>query len=207
MNRNRKLLIRRMREFLNALERDVEVLERRAEPAVPDGFGSGGSGGGGSSSGWSDPVAHAAARREKYRTPSSEDLASHALAKLDTAFVLLEQADGCRKVSRPPDGALAPQADAERCSHCITFTVDAYSTERIFEPRAIGKDAPATCTWCRWCYRWQKAHGFLPPVELVRKHHRGDRISERDAREAVAAHEAAQAAKEGQRPSQEPVNA
>jgi hypothetical protein len=182
-----------MIEQLHTMERDIEVLERLSLPTAPDGFGGGGSSSGSGQGGaWTNPVEQHAARRAGYRQPNAEVLAEHAIRKLHTAATIVDQMNGCRTSAIPPDPDAGP--DDQWCTHCIKTKVVDYEPRRILEPRAAGRDAPQGTTLCRWCYRWEKANGFLPPSKLVRQHHVEGRVRARDAAEAIAAHEATKAA-------------
>lgn len=65
-----------------------------------------------------------------------------------------------------PDGA---------CKSC-------WRVARYFEPVAVGQYGE----WCRWCGDFRTHHDDrLPPVELLERRHRGQKISTRDVAQAL----------------------
>lgn len=65
------------------------------------------------------------------------------------------------------------------------WCVSCHRDDRMCEPvseRYSGKG------WCRWCGDWHHAHGFLPPIDILRDRHRGKRISKQRVDEAIRDH-------------------
>lgn len=56
-----------------------------------------------------------------------------------------------------------------------------------FSPRADQRRAGQENTLCNWCLQFERVHGFIPPVELLRvrveKDARGQRVTEKDLTE------------------------
>lgn len=167
---------------LRRMRRDDHDLAARAASERPDGYPTGGQGGG-ARNGVSNPTLAAVERRLNEPDPKTGRRAPmHATRAIELtmrAAALLSQADSWRAKALPP--ALPEESD-DWCTNC----------ERAGElsPRGKAKDVPAESTLCTWCHQFQRDAGFLPPRSLVRKHARGDRISERDVQRASAAQKA-----------------
>lgn len=67
-----------------------------------------------------------------------------------------------------PPGAKRP-APAGACRSC-------WRDDEHYEEIAVGQYRD----WCRWCGDFRRVHGWLPPVELLRKRHQGQRITVQD---------------------------
>jgi len=117
----------------------------------------------------SDPTAAAA-----LQSASQVDDATRALGLFHAAVKLLEQADSYRARALPP---VRTERPTNWCTSCERASVH---TPRGDE-KAVGKAS----TLCAWCHAFNREHTTLPPIELIAKHARGERIYDRDISQAL----------------------
>lgn len=105
-----------------------------------------------------------------------DDLDGHiraALDHLDQARTI--QARALKAHQPRPTLPAQDSAPTGACRSC-------WRDQRYWEPIAEGQYAHA----CRWCGDFRGAEGIDPPLELVEKRHRGERITTRDVERAKA---------------------
>lgn len=197
--------IARYRKAIRILERliaDDEALEQRIRGAAtttpptsgtdhprtsaspePDGEGT---------SGISDPTGNAATSHR------IKDPAERAWNSADEAMKALWWADQHRSRAIRMTDSDSPEAKA-RYAREIRQLADRTEAELIdtgctncakigeYSTRGEAPAVPKDCTWCRWCYEFQRAHdGVLPTRSLLRIHHgpKG-KVTTRDVEKAL----------------------
>lgn len=162
-------------KILRRFERDENELIRRAVAARADGFPTGGNAAHGTDV--TDSTLAAVLSREQ---AEGANPAVRALRTFNLAIDHLEAADRHRSGAFPP----APKLEEPMgwCASCLRI--------KWHSPCATDKKWAQPNAHCSWCSGWLKAHGFLPPIWVMRKHARGDRVYDSDETKAVAEHEA-----------------
>jgi hypothetical protein len=86
----------------------------------------------------------------------------------------------------PPHAIRAERAKAAGGEWCQSCYRDSQFHEPVsFRPERSGGE-PYYAGRCRWCGAFRAVHRMDPPVKLLRLHHEGRRLYERDVLEAVA---------------------
>jgi hypothetical protein len=154
-------------------EADDRELAARARDSRPDGYPTTSSAvdGGIRGGGHSDSTFRAGLARAE----APADVAEKALAKFFEAVDLLIVADSLRAKAFPPVTVTGDRADD--CTNCLRHGV----VSPRGRPKEVGHGSPL----CGWCHAFQRAQGVLPPRDLVERHQRGERISERDVTAAL----------------------
>jgi len=124
------------------------------------------------SSEYSDPTAAAAVRGA-----GQVDDATRALGLFHDAVKLLEQADSYRARALPP---VRTERPTDWCTSC--------ERAGVLSPRGTEKEVGKSSSLCGWCHVWQREHSQLPPVVLIEKRARGERIYDRDITAALGTH-------------------
>lgn len=94
-----------------------------------------------------------------------------ALRNLETARGIVHKA----RPSRQPEPA-APRVDIW-CTSC--------ERAQVMAPRGDPKRVGEQSTLCGWCHEWQREYGQLPPVAIIERRARGERITTRVVEEAT----------------------
>lgn len=129
----------------------------------------------------SDPTGDAALSPEQRH--AHESYRAHldvALATADAIILDVENGTPRKKDHLPDRDRLAAQVAAEGwCSSC-------YRNAARLEPQAMHPNGTVRYAGaCRWCHDFEQEYGRKPPLDLLRKRHAGQRVTESDIGKAL----------------------
>ena len=132
---------------------------------------------GGGGGGTADPVGELVATLVEL--DDRADGVQHAVREIERAALaarrLLDAAWSA--AARTRAAAPASRTDDVWCTSCLRA--------HVVTPRGAEKEVGADSTLCRWCHDWQREHRALPPVALIERRARGERITSRVIDEAL----------------------
>lgn len=154
-----------LRGIIGRLERDdAEVASRDIRP---DGY-SGASNGMGRRPGHTDPTYAVVVQLLSGEAKGS--VAAQCFGHLHVAAKALEAADSCRAACIPPPKRIVEE---DWCESCLRVTLKDHKgrERRLCSPRSPHS------RYCWWCSAWQRNHDALPPIKLLERRARGERIT------------------------------
>ena len=136
----------------------------------------------------SDPTARAVLARNEGQSGQVSASRRQVLSALVGARRTLESARGrALKVLTPPEEPPAPKPE-DLCSNCLSYGANSpvgSEAQHVQRAKRWGRSRihPDLCDWCA---SFLESHGRRPPKVLVVKHKDGQRIYDRDVREAMS---------------------